>query len=83
MDLQPEDFARVGEEQERVRRRGGEERLHEIFVLNPYADLPFATAPLSTIERGRIPLDVAGMGNCDDDFFLGDQILKAGFRLLL
>ena len=83
MYFEPIDLAGIGEEQQRIVRRRGKQRFDEVFVLDPHADLALAAAPLGTIQRDRVSLDVAGVRDRDDDFFLGDQIFEADLGLFL
>src|SRR5581483_712159 len=83
VDFEPIHLAGVGEEQERVVRGGGEQCLDEVLFLDAHTDLALATAPLGPVEGDRVPLDVAGVGNGDDDFLLGDKVFDADFRVFL
>ena len=80
MDLQPIDLPGIREEQERLVRGRGEQGHDEIFFLDPHADLALAAAPLRPIQGDRVALDVAGMGDRDDDFFVRDHVFQGDLR---
>ena len=80
MDLEPIDLARIRKEQQIVVRRGGEKSGNKILFLGSHPDLAFAAAPLRTVERDGIALDVPRMRDRDHHLFLRDQILDVDVR---
>ena len=80
MDFQPIDLPGVREEQERLVRGRGEEGHDKILFLDAHPDLALAASPLRPIEGDRVALDVAGMRNRDDHFFVRDHVFQGDLR---
>ena len=57
-------------------RRGHEEVLDVVLVLQVHAHDPDAAPPLLAVGRHRQPLDVAGLGDRDDHVLLRDHVLE-------
>ena len=82
MDALDIDAAGVGEEHEVIVRAGGEEVLDKILVLarrrrslaGGHADDALAAAALGAIGADGGALDQAGVGDGDDDAFVGDEV---------
>ena len=74
--LQPVDLADGGEEEDVVVRRGDEEVLDVVLVLQVHPHHADAAAPLLAVGGDRQPLDVAGAGDRDHHVLLGDHVLE-------
>ena len=73
--LRAVDAALGGEEQQPVVRRGDEEVLDDVVLLEAGTLHTLAAALLRSVEIGLGALGVAGLGDRDDDVLAGDQIL--------
>ncbi len=60
---------------------GRKDRFDKVFFLHTHTDLSLAPPTLRSIERDRIPLDIAGMRDRDRHFFIRDEILNLYVRL--
>ena len=74
--LQPVDLADAREEEDVVVRRGDEEVLDVVLVLEVHAHDADAAAPLLAIRGHRQALDVAGARDRDHHVLLRDQVLE-------
>src|SRR3954454_23436921 len=79
--LQPVDLADVREEEDVVVRRGDEEMLDVILVLQLHPHDTDAAALLLTVRRHRQPLDVARLRDRDHHVLFRDQVLELEFFL--
>ena len=69
------DLAAVGEEQDGVMRRGSEDILGKVLLARAHRGNAAAAAPLRAVDRGRLALDVAEVGQRVRAVLLLDQIL--------
>ena len=76
MDLEAVHLAPVREEHDVVMRRGNEEILDEVVVLEAHAADALAAALLRAVGGNRQPLHVGGMGEGDDHVLFCDEVLN-------
>ena len=81
MNFQPIDLPGVREEQQRLVRGRGEQGYDKVLFLDPHPDLALAAAPLCPVQGDRIALDVAGVRDRDDHFFVRDHVFQGNLRL--
>ncbi len=79
--LQPVDLPARREEEDVVVRRGHEQVLDVVLVLQVHPHHADATPPLLAVRRDRETLDVAGAGDRDHHVLLGDQVLELELAL--
>ena len=76
MNFQPIDLPGVREEQERLVCGRGEQGHDKIFFLDSHSDFALAAAPLRPIQGNRIALNVPGVRDRDDHFFIRDHVFQ-------
>ena len=81
VDLLAVDLAGVREEEQVVVRRGDEEVLDVVLVLQAHPAQALAAAALRAVGADGQPLDVAAVGDGDDHLLLGDQVLEVDVAL--
>ena len=74
--LQAVDLADVREEEDIVVRRGDEEVLDVVVLLQVHAHHALAAPPLLAVSRDREPLDVVRAGDRDHHVLLGDHVFE-------
>src|SRR6185369_3606465 len=77
INLQPENFTRIGKEEEIILGRSDKEKFDKVFILGLDPCFAFAATTLGTVKRDCTPLDVARMGDVDHHILFNNGVFKS------
>ena len=83
VDFEPVELTPVGNEHQRIVGVGDEEFLDEVVFVCGDGDFAFASTTLFLILFDRHPLDVATVGDGDDHWLVGDEILDVDVVVII